>query len=238
MSLDMAGIDSASAGVNANIPPQHSSGSGGVRNGALKLHKVNGCLERTQERPVLVVQSESIAEDIEYYCNHVLICKFLGMRVSLAFLDNWIRKTWNPEGDFDILMAANNFFMVDFSCASDRNRAFEGGPYFYNQVGLFIKPWHAGFNSAKELPSRVPVWVRLPRLPLECWRSDILQSIALLLGRPIGPSQQTLNKRIFSYARVCVEIDLSKPLPDSIDMTVGSCSWTQPLDYEMLPFRC
>lgn len=189
VSLDMAGLDSTLARVNAGTPSEHSSGSGQVRNGSFKLHKVNGCLERTQERLVLVVQSESVAKDIEYYCNHVLICKFLGMRVSLTFLDNWIRKTWNPKGDFYILMAANNFFMVDFSCVSNRNKAFEGGLYFYNQVGFFIKPWHASFNSVEELPSRVPVWVRLPWLPLECWRSDILQSIALLLGRPIGPSK-------------------------------------------------
>lgn len=35
-----------------------------------------------------------------------------------------------------------------------------------------------------------------------------------------------------------MEIDLSQPFLDSIDMTIGSSSWTQPLDYETLPFRC
>lgn len=29
------------------------------------------------------------------------------------------------------------------------------------------------------------------------------------------------------YARICVEIDLSKPLPDAIDMCAGSYSWVQ-----------
>ena len=29
--------------------------------------------------------------------------------------------------------------MVTFICMADRNRVFEGGPYFYNQVGLFVK---------------------------------------------------------------------------------------------------
>lgn len=40
--------------------------------------------------------------------------------------------TWNSEGDFEILLAANNFFLVDFSCILDKNREFKGGPYFHN----------------------------------------------------------------------------------------------------------
>ena len=51
------------------------------------------------------------------------------------------------------MLAANSYFMVIFSNIADHNRAFEGGPYFYNQVGLFINPWHVGFNSAEEMPS-------------------------------------------------------------------------------------
>lgn len=125
---------------------------------------------------------------------------------------------------------------MNFSCILDPNRAFEGMPYFYNQFDLFIKPWHVGFYSMEELPSKVPIWVHLPWMSLECWRRDILQLISMVLRKPIGPSQQTLHKRIFSYVCVCVEIDLSNPLLDSIDLIVGSSSWTQPLDYEMFPF--
>ena len=67
------------------------------------------------------------------------------------------------------MLEANSYFMVIFLNIADHNRVFEGGPYFYNQVGLFIKPWHASFNSAEEMPSRAPIWVRLPHLPLEFW---------------------------------------------------------------------
>ena len=138
----------------------------------------------------------------------------------------------------EILLAANNYFMVSFSSMSDRNKVFEGGPYFFNQVGLFIKPWHIGFNFVEEIPSRVPVWVRLPWLPLEFWREDILHSISLLLGKPVGSATQTQDRKIISYARICVEVDLNNPLPDSMEICLGSSSWIQQLDYETLPFRC
>ncbi|XP_057836070.2 uncharacterized protein LOC131046358 [Cryptomeria japonica] len=203
-----------------------------------KLKKVNGCLPRSQDRPVLVISPESVHEDIAYWSQHVLICKFLGIRIPLSALESWIRRTWHVEGDFDLLVAANGYFMVDFSSISDRNRVFEGGPYFYNHVGLFIKPWHSGFNATEDLPTRVPVWVRLPWLPLEFWREDILLRIAALLGKPAAIAHNTLEKKVFSYARICVEIDLNNPLPDSLEIFIGSASWIQLLDYESLPFRC
>ena len=129
---------------------------------ASRITKTNGCLERCKERPKLVIPVEMIAEDVEYYSQHSLYCKFLGMKVSLQFLEVWAQRTWEPEGEMEIMLLANNYFMVTFNCIADRNRVFEGGPYFHNKVGLFIKPWNVGFNPVGELPNRVPVWVRLP----------------------------------------------------------------------------
>ena len=118
-----------------------------------KVNKVNGCLLRSQDRPVLVIPPEAVKEDVEYLASHALICKILGIRISLSALEAWIRHSWQGEGDFDIMLAGNSYFMVNFSCMLDQNHVFEGGPYFYDRVGLFIKPWYAGFNSTEDLPS-------------------------------------------------------------------------------------
>ena len=213
---------------NADLGPSNGS----------RVSKTNGCLEKCKERPKLVIPVAMIAEDVEYFSNHSLYCKFLGLRVSLQFLEAWARRTWELEGEMEIMLLANNYFMVTFNCTADRNRVFEGGPYFYNKVGLFVKPWHVGFNPAEELPNRVPVWVRLPRLPVECCREDVLHLLASVIGNPIGTASQTLGKKVMTFARICVEIDLSRPLPDAIEMCAGSYSWVQQLDYETLPFRC
>ena len=75
---------------------------------------------------------ELIAEDVEYYSRHSLYYKFLGLRVSFQFLENWTQRIWEPEGEMEITLLANNFFMVTFTCLANLNRFFEGGPYFYN----------------------------------------------------------------------------------------------------------
>ena len=129
-------MHASSKGLDGNI---HSREGESSSNGKIRVQKINGCLQKAEVQLILVIQPEQVSEDVEYWNNHALICKFLGLRLSLPVLDSWARRVWNPEGDMEILVAANNYFMVIFSSISDRNRAFEGGPYFFNQVGLFIK---------------------------------------------------------------------------------------------------
>lgn len=69
---------------------------------------------------------------------------------------------WNPKGEIEVMLATNNYFLVVFLSITDRNKEFEGGPYFYNQLVLFIISWHVSFNPMEELPSSVLVWVQLP----------------------------------------------------------------------------
>ena len=140
-------------GAEDQINNLSSVGNALSSKGSFRIKKINGCLERSDDRPVLIIQPEQISEDVEYWGKHALICKFLGLRLSLPMLESWAHQIWNPEGDMEILLEANNYFMVSFSSMSDRNKVFKGGPYFFNQVGIFIKPWHIGFNSVEEIPS-------------------------------------------------------------------------------------
>lgn len=62
--------------------------------------------------------------------------------------------------------------------------------------------------------------------------------VVALLGKLVGPSYQTLERKVMNFACICVEIDLSNPLPDSLEIHAGAYSWVQQLDYDTFPFRC
>lgn len=49
---------------------------------------------------------------------------------------------------------------------------------------------------------------------------------------------QILEERIYTFARICVEVDLSKCLPNQIQLKHRQRSWTQVLDYENIAFIC
>ena len=62
-----------------------------------------------------MISFELIAEDVEYYSRHSLYCKFLGLRVSLQFLENLARRFWEPEGEMEVTLLANNFSLSHLS---------------------------------------------------------------------------------------------------------------------------
>ena len=68
------------------------------------------------------------------------------------------------------------------------------------------------------MPSSVQVWVHLPHLPLHCWNQKSLQIIGNTLEKYID---QAIRKDQYSYARICVEVDLEEGLPKAIKIIVA-----------------
>ena len=47
-----------------------------------------------------------------------------------------------------------------------------------------------------------------------------------------------LKAPMFSCARICVEVDLEKGLPKSINLSIDGWNHLQTVDYEQIPFKC
>lgn len=50
--------------------------------------------------------------------------------------------------------------------------------------------------------------------------------------------QEIIEKGIFTFVRICVEIDFSKGLPNHIHLVHKDFKWTPLLDFENTAFRC
>lgn len=97
------------------------------------------------------------------------------------------------------------FFVFVFENAEDRSLIFRNGPYSMGPQGLYLNKWSPDFDPTQDVPKAVPVWVRLPHLPLHCWSQKSLQSIGNALGIYID---QVPRKDQYSCVRICVEVDL------------------------------
>lgn len=84
--------------------------------------------------------------------------------------------------------------------------------------------------------SRMLVWGHLHNLPIHFWDQNILVYIGNTIGRYIKMDTQQVEDRIFTFACICVEADLSKGLPDYIQLKHKYHSWMQTLDYENTTF--
>jgi len=58
------------------------------------------------------------------------------------------------------------------------------------------------------------------------------------LGKYVKTSEETLKGRYASYARICIEMDVSAALPEAISLEFRDEEWIQRIHYEKIQFRC
>jgi hypothetical protein len=66
------------------------------------------------------------------------------------------------------------FFAFLFEKKEDRDLIFHSGPYFMGTRGMYLNKWTPDFSPENDIPSAVPVWVRLPFLPLHYWNDETI----------------------------------------------------------------
>ena len=69
----------------------------------------------------------------------------MGIWLTEKALYTWIKYNWKPKGELNIHLGSKGFFTVVFMNMEDRDRIFEGGPYFYVAAGLYMCPWMMNF---------------------------------------------------------------------------------------------
>lgn len=70
------------------------------------------------------------------------------------------------------------------------------GPHAFFGRPMIIKPWSASFNFQDEILRVIPLWVRLPNLPLNCWGPDSLSRIGSLIGVPLYADESFLCQNL------------------------------------------
>lgn len=77
---------------------------------------------------------------------------------------------------------------------------------------LIVKEWYSNFDPATDSTEKMLVWIRFPALPIEYYNSEFLMKIGGAIDRPVKIDQATNFVNRGMFARMCVEIDITKPL--------------------------
>jgi len=72
--------------------------------------------------------------------------------------------------------------------------------------------WTKDFNIHTQQQTHTHVWIRLWELPQEYWMERTLYEIVEAIGTPLIIDNITKNKLFGHYARVLVDLDLSKDI--------------------------
>ena len=102
-----------------------------------------------------------------------------------------------------------------------------------------MKQWSPEFDFGAEFLTEIPLWVNFPKLPLNCWGAGSLSRIASAVGVPIFADECTTKKTRISYARMLIEVNVTKPIPQKITvMDPNGRTFMQDVVTEWKPLYC
>ncbi|CAL1381755.1 unnamed protein product [Linum trigynum] len=122
-------------------------------------------------------------------------------------------------------------FLVNLDNEQDYYRALTDGPWVIYDHYLVVQQWSPRFKASDPLPKTMIVWVQLPALKIHFYHREILTSLGNLIGRTIKLDYHTLTQQRAKFARLAVEVDLTKHLVPRIWL---DDEW-QKVEYENLP---
>jgi len=179
-------------------------------------------------------------EDIQYFASDfkfALIGKFSKGRPSMAVL----RKSFELigfGGAFNLGLIDHRHILINFDREEDFQRCWLRKSWSIQGSIMKIFKWTPDFRPDMESPI-VPVWIALEGLPAHLQKKRAMYSIANLIGSPLKVDASTLAHNRPSVSRVCVDLNVSKPIPEFIWINNGSYGgFAQPVTYEYIPPYC
>ncbi|MQL89521.1 hypothetical protein Taro_022095 [Colocasia esculenta] len=108
--------------------------------------------------------------------------------------------------------------------------------FVHGRIFRFSK-WSMEFSPNKDSPV-VPIWLHMPGLPANFFSEPMIRSIAGSIGPMLQVDQNTSRMIRADAAVVCVQLDVSKKLPDRVWVGVGGGGFWQPIVYPAPPLFC
>ncbi|XP_048611878.1 uncharacterized protein LOC125586109 [Brassica napus] len=106
--------------------------------------------------------------------------------------------------------------MVRFEKEGEYLAALTGGPWRAFGSYLMVRAWSPEFDPLRDDTITTPVWIWLTNIPVNFYHRSILMGISKGLGKPVRVDLTTLKFERARFARVCVEVNLAKPLKGTV----------------------
>ncbi|CAL1383338.1 unnamed protein product [Linum trigynum] len=148
------------------------------------------------------------------YCRNLrsaLVVKALGRAVSYTAVSLRLNAIWEKAG-IQVTSMKNGYFLVRFTNGMDYDREVMNGPWMIGPNYLTVHMWDKDFDPYNHEVASTVAWARLLEIPIQYFHQDAVMKIGRRIGIPIRIDEATRTVARSDYARVCVQVDLTKPL--------------------------
>lgn len=140
-----------------------------------------------------------------------VIIKMIGKRIGYHYLSKRLQALWNMQSTTMLIELPNGFYIVKFTNEQDYFKALLDGWTFGDHY-LHVQCWTPNFIAETSKIDLLPIWVCFPILPVEYYISSWLQRAGNKIERTLKVDNTTLMISRGKFAKVCMEVDLNKPL--------------------------
>lgn len=187
----------------------------------------------------------STQEEVELAkdCKYKLIGKFSHGRPSIEDIRSDFAARFALKGQERIGHYNSKHVFLDFNMEEDFLNIYSRKKILAMGALMHLVTWTIDFNPEEETPL-TPVWILLPELKWHCYNWDALLRITSPLGTLLKIDKATELKSRPNFAKVLVEIDLTKQRRESVWVGIKNdegkkCGGSyQAIEYEFVPEYC
>lgn len=107
----------------------------------------------------------------------------MGKRVNFRMLEHKLRKEWVQHGTMSITDMTGDFYLVRLSDIEDYRHVIFEGPWKIADHYLIVQRWRPLFSPSVNMPRKVAVWIRIPKLPMELCNEIFLKRVGSTIGQ-------------------------------------------------------
>ena len=175
-------------------------------------------------------------DDLKTLC---LLAKLWGESIPLPLIISKTKLDWkHVKGPVEYIELGHGWVLLKFATLADKEYVWYNRPWFVKGLNLVLSSWLPYFDPYSASVDRIDQWVRISRLPWEFWAESTLVHLLKPIGDVIRVDHNTLLRKKGRFARVCVNIDVSKPLPGTLSIPTPKALLRIPITYEGLHEVC
>ncbi|GJY93720.1 retrovirus-related pol polyprotein from transposon TNT 1-94 [Tanacetum coccineum] len=133
-------------------------------------HKINFrelINEETVEDSDFVLPIEAILSAQSKFANS-LVGYFVGKTIAFQLVKNYVTNTWAKFGFQKVIKDDDGFFFFKFTSTTGLEQVLEQGPWMIRNTPIILTKWSPNMTLTKDKVTKVPVWVKMHKVPIMC----------------------------------------------------------------------
>ncbi|GJZ02490.1 reverse transcriptase domain-containing protein [Tanacetum coccineum] len=227
----------------------------GIKSFANLFNDMGGVMDSNKASALKKVENSDIVlprdaiDKVKNKYENSLVGYFIGKSLAFPIVQNYVNNTWGKFGLQKLMRNDDGIFLFKFADKRGMEQVLERGPWLIHNTPLILNKWTPSLPLRKDDVTKVPLWVKLHKVPLVAYLEDGLSLIATQIGKPLMLDTFTSIVCVeawgrISFARALVEISSDSDLKKEVIMAVPNedeTSYTREVisvKYEWKSSRC